>query len=95
MVEELGALYYLGRYDVRFSRSKLDELPRAERREFGLDPRTGRPVVSTRESLERILACYPSGVILGPQASWNNRILLDQDLWMKCKNSPQHFSRRH
>jgi hypothetical protein len=77
--EELATLYYLGRYDVRFSRSKLDELPDAEQRQFGIDHRTGRPVVSTTESLERILACYPSGVILGPQASWNNRLLLDQE----------------
>lgn len=78
--EELATLYYLGRYDIRFSRSKLDELPAEEQREFGIDPRTGRPVVSTRESVERILACYPSGVILGPATSWDNPKLIDAEI---------------
>jgi hypothetical protein len=78
--EELATLYYLGRYDVRFSPSKLQELGQNQRREFGLDFRTGRPVIASRESVERILACYPTGVILGPQASWNNPVLIDADL---------------
>ena len=47
--EELGHLYFLGRYDVRFSPSKLGELATGEQREFGLDHRTGRPVIGTRE----------------------------------------------
>lgn len=78
--EELASLYFLGRYDIRFSRSKLDELPEAEQREFGIDDRTGRPVISTQASLERVLACYPTGVILGPDNTWNNPTLLDGDL---------------
>ena len=45
--EELGHLYFLGRYDVRFSPSKLGELGDMEQREFGLDHRTGRPVIGT------------------------------------------------
>jgi hypothetical protein len=78
--EELATLYFLGRYDVRFSPSKLQELMADQYREFGIDFRTGRPVISTRESLERILACYPTGVILGPQATWNHPILIDAEL---------------
>lgn len=77
--EELASLYFLGRYDLRFSRSKLEELPDAEQKEFGIDPRTGRPVISTTASLSRVLACYPKGIILGPDTSWNNPTLLDAD----------------
>ncbi|MFZ1426347.1 MAG: hypothetical protein WAS21_06225, partial [Geminicoccaceae bacterium] len=78
--EELATLYFLGRYDIRFSPSKMGELKPEQQHEFGLDFRTGRPVISTRESLERVLACYPSGVILGPSASWGSPILLNREL---------------
>jgi hypothetical protein len=77
--EELASLYFLGRFDIRFSRSKLDELDTAEQKEFGIDFRTGRPVISTTESLNRIFACYPSGVILGPRTSWQNPKLIDAE----------------
>lgn len=77
--EELATLYFLGRFDIRFSRSKLAELDDAEQREFGIDFRTGRPVISTMESLERVFACYPSGVVLGPRTSWNNPKLIDAE----------------
>lgn len=78
--EELATLYFLGRYDIRFSPSKMGELKPDQRHEFGLDFRTGRPVISTRESLERVLACYPTGVILGPTASWGSPTLLNPEL---------------
>ena len=78
--EELATLYFLGRYDIRFSPSKMGELEPGQRHEFGLDFRTGRPVISTRESLERVLACYPSGIILGPTASWGSPTLLGPEL---------------
>jgi hypothetical protein len=77
--EELATLYFLGRFDIRFSRSKLAELDDAEQKEFGIDFRTGRPVISTKESLQRVFACYPSGVVLGPRTSWNNPKLIDAD----------------
>lgn len=78
--EELGSLYFLGRFDLRFSRSKLEELPDEEQKDFGIDPRTGRPVIASRAALERVFACYPKGVILGPDTSWNNPTLLDDEL---------------
>lgn len=78
--EELGQLFFLGRYDVRFSPSKMDELLSSEQHEFGRDYRTGRPVISTRESLERILACYPTGIIVGPSAHWGRPELINNDL---------------
>jgi Dolichyl-phosphate-mannose-protein mannosyltransferase len=68
--EELGTLYFLGRYDVRYSPSKLEELAPSQQREFGIDHRTGRPVIATQPSLERLMDCYGSGVILGPAEDW-------------------------
>jgi hypothetical protein len=78
--EELATLYYLGRYDIRFSRSKLEELPAEERRDFGRDHRTGRPVVGSREALERIFACYATGIILGPMDSWNKAHIISPEI---------------
>ena len=78
--EELGHLYFLGRYDVRFSPSKMDELLPSEQHEFGRDHRTGRSVIGTRDSLERILECYPRGIIVGPSAHWGRPELINSDL---------------
>ena len=41
---ELETLYHLGRYDVLISKGRLSEI--RGWREFGLDPRTGRPVIA-------------------------------------------------
>ncbi len=78
--EELGQLYFLGRYDVRFSPSKLAELDPEERHEFGLDHRTGRPVISTIELLDRIFECYPSGIIVGPASHWGRAVLINSEV---------------
>ena len=94
--EELGHLYFLGRYDVRFSPSKLGELGDMEQREFGLDHRTGRPVIGTRESLERILDCYPTGIIVGPAAHWGRPELINGDLaaLITARTRPLELPRR-
>jgi hypothetical protein len=78
--EELGALYYLGRYDIRFSPSKLEELRDEEQRDFGRDHRTGRPVIGSADALARVLACYRTGVILGPSESWNKPHVIGPDI---------------
>ena len=94
--EELGHLYFLGRYDVRFSPSKLGELGDMEQREFGLDHRTGRPVIGTRELLERILDCYPTGIIVGPAAHWGRPELINGDLaaLITARTQPLELPRR-
>ncbi len=66
--EELGALYFLGRHDILYNRSKFAELPAGSRRDFGRDPRTGRPVIGDPEALELVLTCYPSGLFLAPRS---------------------------
>ena len=76
--EELGAIYFLGRSDVRFSPSKFEELRGDERKEFGLDYRTGRPVISTPESLEQLIECFPRGLIVGPIEDWGSPILINK-----------------
>ncbi len=62
------ALYYLGDYDFAVNASRLSETSSGE--EFARDSRTGRPVVSTPASLERIIQCYPSGLILTDIFNW-------------------------
>ena len=64
--EELGAIYFLGRSDVRLSPSKLRELARDQRKEFGIDYRVGRPVISKPESVEKLIECFRTGLIVGP-----------------------------
>ncbi len=78
--EELGALYFLGRFDVRFSRSKLPELMPNERHEFGRDFRTGRPVIADNASVRRLVACYRSGLVVGPRRHLGMEILINREL---------------
>lgn len=75
--EELGTLYYLGRYDVRFSPSKLGELTPDQRHEFGIDHRTGRAVIATPDSLDLVIGCYASGIIVGPSEGWGRQRFVD------------------
>ena len=78
--EELGALYFLGRYDVRFSPSKMGELAPGERHEFGIDPRTGRPVIAENASVERLVACLDKGLVVGPRHHLGMAILVNPAL---------------
>jgi hypothetical protein len=72
---ELHTLHYLGRYDVHISKTRHSEL--ADPKEFGIDSRTGRPVISTPESLALIMDCYPDGLILASVARWRHPVQLD------------------
>ena len=78
--EELGAIYFLGRSDVRFSPSKLRELAPDQRKEFGIDHRTGRPVITTAESVEQLIACFQRGFIVGPVEDWGKPTLINGKL---------------
>jgi hypothetical protein len=72
--DELSAFYYLGRYDILISRSRLSEYGDGD--EFSLDPRTGRPVIGTAESLALIMDCHPDGLIVADDSRWNNRAVV-------------------
>jgi len=78
--EELGTLYFLGRYDIRYSPSKLGELEQATGQPVAVDPRTGRPVIAGLEEMEVVLDCFASGLLLGPIESWGAPELIDRDL---------------
>lgn len=75
--EELGPLFYFGRHDLLFNPSKLAELPLETRADFDRDPRTGRPVIGSRESLELVIRCFPSGLFLAPAIHWRRPHLAD------------------
>jgi len=68
--EELGPLFYFDRHDILFSPSKLAELPPENRADFARDPRTGRPVIGSLETLEKVIRCAPSGLFLAPALHW-------------------------
>jgi len=76
--EELGAIYFLGRSDVRYSPNKIQEIDPEERHEFGIDPRLGLPIISTTESLERLMTCFRSGIVVGPIEHWGHPILISE-----------------
>jgi hypothetical protein len=62
----LNSLYYLDRGDVALSVTETAESGFADGRpiEFSIDERTGRPAISTPESLRRVMDCFRSGLVL-------------------------------
>lgn len=71
---ELETMYHLGRYDVLISKGRLSEI--ADRREFDIDSRTGRPVIAAPESLTLLMDCYPNGLIVTDIGRWRNPVQL-------------------
>ena len=67
----LAAIYYLGDYDFDMNASHLAEADPL-RREFTVDHETGRPAISTRRSLERVMACHASGLFVTDRWRWHN-----------------------
>lgn len=68
-------LYYYGRFDVTFSKVVLHDVVNDQ--EFGYDFRTGRPVISTVESLHKIFSKHPHGIFIGEKSEWRNRFRLN------------------
>lgn len=69
----LSSLYYLGRLDIEYNASHLYETETGE--EFAPDPRTGRPVISTAESLEKLMSCYKRGIVISEDWQWLNPLV--------------------
>ncbi len=64
-------LYYFGDYDVLLNLNRMAELrDLMGRTEFSVDPRNGRPVIGGAESLARLMACYPDGLVLTHANHW-------------------------
>ncbi len=76
--EELGAIYFLGRSDVRYSPNKIREIRDDRRHEFGIDPRLGLPIISEPGSVEKLMTCFNSGIVVGPAEHWGNPILIGE-----------------
>jgi hypothetical protein len=67
---DVKTLYFLGRYDMVISKNRITEITGSlsgSEGEFEIDPRTGRPMISTADSLRLVMACYPDGVILAAE----------------------------
>jgi hypothetical protein len=77
--EELGTQYYLGRFDIRFSPSKLHEFSDGTQ-DFALDPRTGRPVIAQIGSLNQVIDCYPEGLFVLNSGQWNRPHLFSPEV---------------
>jgi hypothetical protein len=83
--DEMRTAYYFGRVDVTASAGRLAELE--DQAEFTVDRRTGLPVVSTRESLERIWACFDTGVLVQITSFWRNSLYLGESMDFVVRNA--------
>lgn len=72
---DLEMLYFISDYDVLINKSRLSELPEAV--EFGRDSRTGRPIVSSPESVALIIDCFADGLIVTSKHRWRVPSQLD------------------
>ncbi|HEU4700379.1 MAG TPA: hypothetical protein VFS40_14440 [Gemmatimonadales bacterium] len=61
--EDLHALFYLGRLDYVVNRDHL-HVPRGSQPEFYVDPKVARSVVSAPASLDEIMRCHDSGLVV-------------------------------
>jgi hypothetical protein len=55
-------------------------MPEEDEHDFSHDYRTGRPVIGSPEALERVFACYRTGVILGPLDSWSKPYVISSEI---------------
>jgi hypothetical protein len=75
---ELHTLYYLGRFDMTLSASRLSEI--ADPHEFGIDPRTGRPVISRADSVALVMDCFPDGLVVVNPEYWRDEEELNNEM---------------
>jgi hypothetical protein len=69
---DVETLYTLGRYDMALNANRISEITGSlsgQEGEFEIDFRTGRPVISTPDSLRLVMACYPDGLIIAKAGS--------------------------
>ena len=70
-------LMYLGHFDVELGRNAVDET--AEREDFSIDPRSGRPAIGTAPSLRQVITCFPSGLALIDSPAWRTPGGVDEE----------------
>jgi len=72
--QEVESIYFFGRSDFTFSAARLQEsvgLDLNSSKQYVVDRRTGKPVVSNLEELKLIVACYANGIFLGSREKWS------------------------
>jgi hypothetical protein len=69
---QLRCLYHVGDFDVAVRPAAIQDV--IGRREFGIDPRTGRPVISSLESFQQVVDQHPTGVVFGEVWMWGHRV---------------------
>jgi hypothetical protein len=74
---DMHFLYYLDEYDFVVSDNRLSEI---DGEEFSIDSRTGLPVVSTAESVNTILGCYPDGLVVVEAGHWRSPIAVSDEV---------------
>lgn len=77
---DLKALYFLGRLDYVLNLSRRARPGAPQDDEFGLDPKTGRPLITLRESLRRLVECHPDGVIIAESWDWRNPRVVTEEV---------------
>lgn len=70
-------LYYFDRFDIAFSPVVVADVVHGE--EWGLDRRTGRPAISTVESLQQVFDKYPHGIFVGERSEWRSRFRMTDE----------------
>ena len=70
-------LYYFGRFDIVFSPVVVADIVHGK--EGALDPRTGRPAISTTKSLQQLFNEYPHGLVVGERSEWRNRFRMTDE----------------
>lgn len=68
----LQTLYHIGDFDYSFRPIDVVESDQAD--EFGIDPRTGRVVAGTIQSLRTLVARHPTGLVFGEQWRWGGDV---------------------
>jgi hypothetical protein len=66
------SLYHLGDYDFAMRPTVIEEISPPE--DFGLDLRTGRPAISTLESLRQVVEGHLSGLVFGESWRWRHPV---------------------
>ena len=68
--DDTRALYFLGGYDLMLNRTRRDDY--APGRDFAIDPRTGGAAIAKAGSMQLVIDCYPSGLVVVPRYEWRN-----------------------
>ena len=72
----LKTLYYFGRFDMAFSPVIVADI--LGENEGAVDPRNGRPAISTVESLQKLFDEYPHGIFIAEKSEWRNRFRMTE-----------------